>query len=282
MPSTWGKSGSRLNISFLVDFSPSQLFDHDEFLSRTTTTTGTGTVGGLYTGSKVLHIVDNEAILGPSINEGQRTYNIKGGGWKICKGDGPMGTDTLRFYVEFPERVCHHNIGGGGEKKEKEEEEEGDVYVPRGRVYCSCGYFTFMEDGSSNNNNNNNNMDNGGANNNKETLTNKLSTIQERITELQTQRASMTQNNNPFNYFFDRIKLSREIYRWNKQAQEVNGKLMVASVREPNRRLLRFTKDGGVGLTREGGVCIQVKKGLVTEYHILGRFGIAFVDSMNN
>jgi hypothetical protein len=38
-----------------------------------------------------------------------------------------MGTDILRFYVEVvDDRIMHS---------------DGDVNVPGGMVYCSCGYF---------------------------------------------------------------------------------------------------------------------------------------------
>lgn len=234
MPSTWGKSGSRINVSFVMDFTPSQLYDRDDFLR------------GSYAGCKVLHVVNNQATLGPTVSEGARTYPVTDGGWRIIKGEGPMGTDLLRFYVEFNERVAHSG---------------GDVDVPKGRVYCSCGYFPFAEGG-------------GGDGSAREAFTKELTIIEERTAALRTKRAEIT---NPFN--FEGINLSREIFRLNQQAEMINGKLMVASIREPDRRLLRFSKGGDVGLTKEGGVCIQVNKGPAIEYHILGRFGIASVDS---
>ncbi len=50
-------------------------------------------------------------------------------------------------------------------------------------------------------------------------------------------------------------------------------------VKEPDKGLLLFLRDGDVGLTKEGGVCCWVNKGVVVEYHILGRFSIASVDN---
>ncbi len=237
MPSTWGKSGSRINVSFVINFTSSQLYERDDFLR------------GSYAGCKVLHVVNNQATLGPTIAEGAKIHPAKDGGWRIMKGEGPMGTDLLRFYIELEERIAH----SGG---------EGDVDVPKGRVYCSCGCFPFVGgDGGEKN---------GSA---REGFAKELNIIEDRIAELRTKRAEIT---NPFN--FDGIKLSREIFRLSQQAETVKGKLMVASVREPDRRLLRFSKDGYVGLTKEGGVCIQVNKGPAIEYHILGRFSIASAD----
>jgi len=118
MPKTWGVSGQRLNLSFTAEFAPSQLFDRDDFLR------------GGYSNAKIFHVIDNKVTLGPSISEGQRVYNVRDGGWQVTRGDGPMGTDMLRFYIEIDEEI-----------------NRGDVYVPKGRVYCSCGYFPCVKKG---------------------------------------------------------------------------------------------------------------------------------------
>lgn len=235
MPADWGKSGQRINLSFTAEFTPSQLFDRDDFLR------------GGYANAKILHVVDNEIKLGPSISEGERTYRVKDGGWQVNRGDGPMGTDLLRFFVEVDEQISHTG---------------GDVYVPKGRVYSSCGFFPFM--GS----------DAGDATPSvKEAFTKELRRIDEQIVLLQKKKEEIR---NPFN--LDGIKISREIFRLNQEAEQVNGKLNFALVKEPDKGLLRFSKDGDVGLTKEGGLCIQVNKGVVMEYHILGRFSIASVE----
>ena len=62
------------------------------------------------------------------------------------------------------------------------------------------------------------------------------------------------------------------------EARKLNEKMNNARVREPEKDLLRLSRDGAVGLTREGGVCCKVQKGLAIEYHILGRFGIAAME----
>mmetsp|Transcript_8251 Transcript_8251/g.17822 ORF Transcript_8251/g.17822 Transcript_8251/m.17822 type:complete len:416 (-) Transcript_8251:1669-2916(-) len=235
MPAEWGESGQRIALSFVAEFTPSQLYDRDDFLR------------GGYANAKILHVVDNEIKLGPSINEGERTYKAKDGGWQVTRGDGPMGTDLLRFFVEVDERIEHAG---------------GDVYVPRGRVYSSCGYFPFLRG------------DDGAVPSVKEAFANELRGIEDQIVKLQERKDEIR---NPFN--LDGIKLSREIFRLNQEARKVNGKLNFAMVKEPDKGLLRFSRDGDVGLTKEGGVCCQVNKGVVVEYHILGRFSIASVDN---
>lgn len=230
MPKDWGKSGQRINISFIAEFTPSQLYDRDDFLS------------GGYTNAKILHVIDNEIKLGPSISEGQRVYKVKDGGWQVTRG-GPMGTDLLRFFIEVDEQIEHTG---------------GDVSVPKGRIYSSCGYFPFMGN------------DGGDAPSVKEAFTKELQNLEEQMRNLQKAKDEIK---NPFN--IEGIKLTREIFRLNRQAEQVNNKLNFAMVQEPDKSLLRFSKDGDVGLTKEGGVCCQVNKGPVVEYHILGRFSIA-------
>jgi len=51
------------------------------------------------------------------------------------------------------------------------------------------------------------------------------------------------------------------------------------SIIEPDKSLLKFSKNLNVGMTKEGGVCCKVIKTVATEYHILGRFRIASADS---
>ncbi|KAL7554147.1 hypothetical protein ACHAWF_018969 [Thalassiosira exigua] len=230
MPNDWGASGQRINLSFVAEFASSQLFDRDDFLR------------GGYADAKVLHVVDNEITLGPSVSEGRRTYKAKDGGWRVSRGDGPMGTDLLRFFVEVDEEISH-----AGE----------DVYLPRGRVYSSCGYFPFLGGGAD-------------APSAKEAYTKEMEGIEEEMRKLQQKKDEIR---NPFN--LEGIRMSREMFKLRKDAERVADKLNFMAVTDPDKSLLRFSKEGDVALTKEGGVCCQVNKGPVVEYHILGRFGIA-------
>ena len=63
------------------------------------------------------------------------------------------------------------------------------------------------------------------------------------------------------------------------QATELQKKMNEAAVRDPDRAILRFSRDQSVGLTREGGVCCKVQKGMAFEYHILGKFEIASMEN---
>lgn len=222
----WGVSGTRLQITFNAEFTSSQLYAKDDFL-----------VGG-YADAKILHVLDNEIKLSPSVTEGGRIFRVKDGGWQISQGDGPLGTNVLRFYIEVDEEITHSG---------------SDVVVPQGRIYCSCGYFVTGKDSDSFK---------------KEALEQELKGIDEKINELQDRKSALGLFN------LDGIKLSREMSKLEKQAERVVGQLNYAAITEPDSRILRFSEDGTVGLTKEGGVCCQVKKGPLLEYHILGRFGI--------
>lgn len=231
MPKDWGKSGQRLNLSFIAKFTPSQLFDRDSFLQ------------GGYTNAKVLKVENNQIILGPSISEGQRVIKvIKSGGWQVTRGDGPMGTDLLRFFIEVDEEITHSG---------------SDVYCPKGRIYCSCGYFPFIND-----------VQNGL----KESFKEEIQKIKEQIVQLKKKKEGIK---NAFN--LDGIKISREIFKLNQDLDLLNQRLSFERVRQPDKSLIRFSPTGDVALTKEGGVCCEVKKGPVVEYHILGRFGVASI-----
>jgi hypothetical protein len=148
-----------------------------------------------------------------------------------------MGTDILCFYVEVVyDRIMHS---------------DGDVYVLGGRVYCSCGYFpSSLGDGKD-----------ASTYSAREALIGELRNIEERMTRLRKKKDGIR---NPFN--LDGIKISNELSRLKREARVVNGKLNFNAVTEPDRRLLRFSKDGDIGLTREGGMCWQVNKGPMVEY----------------
>ncbi|KAL3796838.1 hypothetical protein ACHAW5_002524 [Stephanodiscus triporus] len=256
MPADWGRSGSRINVSFVVEFSSSPSYDRDDLLGRGGGRSGRDDNGAFAAHddvAKVLRVVDGIAVLGPSISEGERTYAMRDGGWRVSRGEGPLGTDLLRFFVEVDDdRIMHA---------------DGDVYVPKGRVYCSCGHFPFATGDEMSSSMSSASSDA------RESLVVELRNIEERIAGMRKRKDGIR---NPF--ALDGIRISREISRLTREAGLVNYKLNLAAVRDPDRRLLRFTKDGNVGLTREGGVCCQVNKGPIVEYHILGRFGIASVD----
>jgi len=80
-------------------------------------------------------------------------------------------------------------------------------------------------------------------------------------------------------FSWKKLQRSKQLMDLRSQATKLNQKMHDAHVREPDRSLLRLSRDQSVGLTKEGGVCCKVHKGLAIEYHILGKFEIASMEN---
>lgn len=225
MPKEWGISGERLKLDLQVEFSDEQLYDREEFL---------GSMGD----AKVALVKGGKMTLSPSLTEGVREIPVRNGGWRVSKGNGPMGTNLLRFYIEVDEKISRK--GGGG----------GDVYCPAGRIYCSCGFFNM-------------NVPPRGE---KERYKKKLDDLMARAEALDDEIAAAG--------FFEKLKKNAEMIRLKVELQENAERYREASVVEPDSSILKFSSKGDVGLTKEGGICCKVQKGVAIEYHILGRFYI--------
>jgi len=227
MPKSWGSSGDRLLLKLVIKFTGNELRDREDFL------------GGME-GAKILEILDNEATIGPTLQEGIKRLTTKSGGWRIIPKEGPAGTDLMRFYIEINEESQH--LGS-------------DVICPKGRIYCTCGYFP---------------ANSGRPSGRKETIREEQKILRMRYEHLKNEEKNDTN-------MFSLMKISRSKRKLKLLADNntLNEHLKVARIQEPEKDLLRFSNDGSTALTREGGVCRRVVKGLSTEYHILGRFSIA-------
>lgn len=230
MPKTWGISGERLLLNLEIDFLPDQLYEREEFLN------GMG-------GAKVLEVVHGELTMGPSMTEGARKVSTKSGGWRVAQGEGPMGTDLLRFYIELEEEVRHRGR---------------DVHCPKGRVYCTCGFFPLNYRQQSGNL--------------KESLKQQLDFVSQRYEQL-----SREDDENK-SLSWTKLKRAKELLDLRIEADRLNVRMSEARVKEPEKGMLRLSRDQDVGLTREGGICCKVIKRLATEYHILGKFQVASIE----
>jgi len=242
MPKTWGVSGERLLLSLEVKFTEDQLYEREEFLN------GVG-------GAKIVHVVQNKLTLGPSMTEGSKVVTVKDGGWKIGKGEGPMGTDILRFFVEVTNQVGHQG---------------GDIYCPQGRIYCTCGYFPMQDQLQSLSASSNSNLRGSGV---KEQLKNKQDELRQKYDRISEELEEDTSL-----FSIKKVRLTKDLVQCRLDSGKVTQQLNEALVREPSKSLLRLSRKQNVGLTREGGVCCKVTKGVAMEYHILGKFGVAAVD----
>ena len=157
----------------------------------------------------------------------------------------PMGTTVLRFYVELEEQVSHDG---------------SDVYCPAGRVYCTCGYFPMKDRPSGS------------------IVRDALQQEQNFLVARYEQLATENEQDQAI-FSLDKLKRSKQMMDIRFQATELQKKVNEAAVRDPDRAILRFSRDQSVGLTREGGVCCKVQKGMAFEYHILGKFEIASIEN---
>jgi hypothetical protein len=240
MPPTWGVSGERLYLNLELEFSPEQLlYEREDFLNG-------------IAGTKVLKVVHNEASLAPTMTKGGRKVKVKNGGWRVGPGEGPLGTAVLRFYLELEEQTYHHG---------------SDVYCPAGRIYCTCGYFPRMEHGHHHD-----------GSSSSSSLKDVLK--QEQVAMVAQYEALAAENERDDSLVsWGKLQRGKQMMDLRMKANKLARKIYEAAIREPERSLLRLSQDQSVGLTREGGVCCKVQKGLAIEYHILGKFEIA---SMKN
>jgi hypothetical protein len=185
--------------------------------------------------AKIVSVKDSKMVLSPSITEGTKEIAVKDGGWRVSKGKGPMGSDLLRFYVEIDEEVSRTG---------------GDVYCPAGRIYCSCGFF---------------NMDRP-SNGEKAMYKKRLDDLIDRAEALDEEILQAG--------FLGKLQKNAQMIKLKVEMQETAERYRGASAIEPDTSILRFSPEGDVGLTKEGGVCCKVEKNMATEYHILGRFYI--------
>ncbi|KAG7349823.1 hypothetical protein IV203_012420 [Nitzschia inconspicua] len=233
MPKTWGISGDRLYLNLEMEFTEDHLYERDEFFNGVS-------------GSKVLHIIHNEGNLAPSMLEGGRRVRIRDGGWRVVPNEGPMGTTVLRFYFDLEEETRHQG---------------SDVYLPSGRVYCTCGYFPMAGRSGAH-----------GEESTRETLEKEL-----RGLEVQYEKLSSQMELDDSLFSLDKLKRAKDMMDIRVEAERIGKAVQTARVREPDRSLLRLSQDQSVGLTREGGVCCKKQKGVAVEYHILGHFEIASI-----
>eukprot|EP00538_Stauroneis_constricta_P004679 CAMPEP_0119555448 /NCGR_PEP_ID=MMETSP1352-20130426/7656_1 /TAXON_ID=265584 /ORGANISM="Stauroneis constricta, Strain CCMP1120" /LENGTH=452 /DNA_ID=CAMNT_0007602209 /DNA_START=118 /DNA_END=1476 /DNA_ORIENTATION=+ len=242
MPKTWGASGERLRMSVEMEFSDQPLMEWEDFLNGSKD-------------SKTLKVVNNCLSTAPSMNEGSLTVGVKDGGWRVACGEGPCGTDLLRFYFDVEDEARH--IGS-------------DVYCPEGRIFFTCGYFPLKHD-----------VDDGPG-----FAPSPQVSMKEKVREQQTKLAleyeQMSAELEEDAPIWKKIQRSKRLMDMRGEASKLERRFQEARTREPERALLRLSQDRELGLTREGGACCKVHKGLAIEYHILGHFEVASIPNRDH
>jgi len=138
-----------------------------------------------------------------------------------------------------------------------------DIYCPKGRVYATCGYFEMER----------HERQKQQMNALKDSLNAEQHALAVKYEQVQREMEEDTRL-----FSLDQIKHMKDSYDLKREIDRVAKELKLAKQREPERGQLRLSRDGKVGLSREGGVCCKVTKGLAVEYHILGRVELACVD----
>jgi hypothetical protein len=242
MPATWAASGDRLLFQCSIQFASTSVehdSSHDEFFQGNADTK---------------QLIISDAFIIPrgvgNNSVGRRPLPVKPlGAYKVCRGCGPYGTDIVRLYIELLEEVTVPD-------------HTSDVHCPAGRIYATCGYFAIPS------------KHNPAFPSLRDTLQEQYNEALHEYEHLQAQvdadqRSLMS---------MDHLKMMKDVWTAKKSMERLATKLLEARQREPEKSTLRLNKAQTVGLTREGGVCYKVHKGLALEYHILGRIEVGYVD----
>jgi hypothetical protein len=274
MPPTWGKSGDRLRFYAIVDFtsqpSSNEQYRGDDFFEDAATTqvaAAAATIGAPdlenYSSggiTKELRVV--EAWLGPTYctegYHGREELKVAPvGAYKVVRGAGPLGTDVLRFYIETQDFIVGTN----------RDNSVSDVSCPKGRIYGNCGYFPVHAA---------NEVDPEQLKRNqyKDMLKKEHMITANRLEALQ--REGELDARGMFSW--DAIKRMKESMALKSRLEKLDARIQEARQRDPDRSTLRLSSKGNVGVTREGGVCCKVQKGITVEYHILGRMELGPVE----
>jgi hypothetical protein len=199
--------------------------------------------------SKVLEI--KESWIGASSWTDGRQKDVRirpTGGWKVLPGQGPKGIDMLRFFFDVEEEICHDT-------------KTSTLRIPARRVYCTCGYF-YMEQHHHNE-----------AEAFKEYLRHELDTLVQKYENL-----TIEDENDESLISFDKLKRTKKLMELRKQIRDANKKIQEARVRDPEKSMLRLSRNRDVGVTKDGQVCYKEMKGLSAEYLVLGKMEMASID----
>ena len=242
MPANWAVSGDRLLFQCTIQFAAAPVLQessYDEFFQ-----------GNAHTKQLVI----SDAFIIPrgvgNNSVGRRPLPVQPvGAYKVCRGCGPYGTDIVRLYIELLQSVTVPD-------------HVSDVYCPAGRIYATCGYFAIPS------------KHNPATPSLRDTV---QAQYNEALHEYEHLQAQVDADQRGL-LSMDHLKMMKDVWTAKKNMEHLATKLLEARQREPEKATLRLNKLQTVGLTREGGVCYKVHKGLALEYHILGRIEIGYVD----
>jgi hypothetical protein len=177
----------------------------------------------------------------------QRNVPVKGtGGWKVLPGQGPKGIDILRFYIDVEEEICH-------------DKEHSTLKCPARRVYCTSGFFSMNHHSESEAY--------------KDYLRGELDRLVNKYDDL-------TIEDEADEHFFsmEKVKRAKHMMDLRKQIKATNELITQARIRDPEKAMLRLSRKGDCGVTKEGQVCYKEIKGVSAEYLALGKMEMASIN----
>lgn len=186
-------------------------------------------------------------ILSGSMTEGrQRPVQIKAtGGWKVLPGQGPKGIDILRFYVDVEEEICHSQASS-------------TLRCPAKRVYCTSGFFSMEHHNE--------------AEAFKTNLRDELGRLVNNYEDI-----SLENEKDERLFSIDALKRAKRMMDMRQEIRAMNQKITQARIRDPEKAMLRLSRKGDMGLTKEGQVCYADRKGTASEYLVLGKMEMASI-----
>jgi hypothetical protein len=244
MPEEWGKSGDKLRCQLVVDFSSEKSLSSDgadeEFFHTTTTTTAAAV--------RQKQLIVREAWILPhgvgADSVGQRPLPVEvRGAYMVAMGQGPCGTHVVRFYLTVEQDV--------------RPTPNSDIYLPAGRMYGTFGYFPQQPHHHSSSA--------------KDLLAEEYNAACRKEAELRLGSEIETR----WLFSIEQVQRMKDQWKLKRRIQSLLQQLQQARLKDPDRAQLRLSRLERVGLSREGGVCCKVYKGLSMEYRILGHMEVA-------
>jgi len=231
-----------LLIHLVVDFGAEPLKENDSLLH------GVRDAG-------VLHIKESWIAAGSMTEGRQQDVNIRPrGGWKVLQGQGPKGIDVLRFFLDVEEEIRHHN----NNKEEGGGTGQGSLFCPAERMYVTCGYFCMGKHRE--------------AEERKDELRNQ-------IDRLVVEHDNLARKDRLDERLLSWTKLKRgkRLLDLNLEIKHAHEELQAARARDPEKALLRLSRKGDAGVTKEGQICHKIGYGLSVDYHVLGKMEMASI-----
>jgi hypothetical protein len=256
MPNDWGKSGDRFNFQVLVDFTSEPLLETtDEFLQQCSCSS-----------SVAKQLVVRDAWSAPTGAQGRKVMSCIQctGGYAVLPGQGPMGTDLLRLYMELIDDARYPGT-------------DSDVYCPAGRVYATCGYFAMPTMNTTA-------RAIGGCNRQQQSVKERAQQeYQAIVQQYKTLELELERDERPWLVsVFNHLERRRDLFQLRRAMRAAAKQVHEARQQDPERSQLRQSRDGRVGLTKDGGVCRKVFKQYAMEYHILGRMTLTSVEATDD